>query len=153
MRAKLLIICATLLAASLSVHAQQQHYQFKKAVAPAALSFISGSAWGLHEKTMHHWPEFHRRFPRANPKFWNPSESWKNKYVNWPEDQTRRRVPVFFTDAKHLLASTTQVAAFSAGACITLGDRRPWWHYVIDAGISFGAYSAGNYLTFNLLYR
>lgn len=149
MRALLLSLCMLLLC-SLSA---QQKYNWRRAIAPASLSLVSGAAWGLHEKTMHHWTEFQQRFPRANAKYWNPAISWQNKYVNWPEDKTRRSMPVFFTDAKHLLASTTQVAAFSAGACITLGENRPWWHYVLDAGISFAAYSAGNYITFDLLYR
>lgn len=142
-------ICMLLLC-SLSA---QQRYNWRHAIAPASLSLVSGGAWGLHEKTMHHWPQFQDRFPGANPKFWNPAVSWTNKYRNWPEDKTRRRVPVFFTDAKHLLASVSQVSAFSAGACITLGDKRPWWHYALDVGISFAAYSAGNYITFNALYR
>ncbi|MBL7780679.1 MAG: hypothetical protein JNM22_05630 [Saprospiraceae bacterium] len=149
MRAVLFSICMLLLC-SLSA---QQRYNWRHAIAPASLSLVSGGAWGLHEKTMHHWPQFQDRFPGANPKFWNPAVSWTNKYRNWPEDKTRRRVPVFFTDAKHLLASVSQVSAFSAGACITLGDKRPWWHYALDVGISFAAYSAGNYITFNALYR
>lgn len=136
-----------------SLSAQVPKYNWKRAIAPASLCFVSGAAWGLHEKTMHHYPAFETRFPGAKPRFWNPAVSWTNKYVDWPEDKTRRRIPVVFTDAKHLLASTTQVTAFAAGACITLGDKRPWWHYAIDVGISFGAYSAGNYITFNALYR
>lgn len=128
-------------------------YNAKRAIVPAVLSFVSGAAWGLHEVTAHHWPEFSRKFPKASPKFWNPALSWQNKYVNWPEDKRRTAVPVFFTDSKHLLASTNQVFAFGAGVSIAIGERRPWWHYVADAGISFGAYTIGNAITYDLLYR
>ncbi|MBL7783200.1 MAG: hypothetical protein JNM22_18365 [Saprospiraceae bacterium] len=130
-----------------------QRYEWKHAIAPASLCFISGASWGLHEATSHHWGDFQARFPGAEPQFWNPAISWTNKYVDWPENKKRSSTPVFFTDAKHLLASTSQVAAFGAGACITLGEKRPRWHYLVDIGISFAAYSGGHYLTYRLIYR
>ena len=120
--------------------------------APLALSLISGAAWGLHEKTAHHWPQFQKRFPNANPGFWNPAESWRNKYKGGEPGQGRNGVPICATDAKHILATTNQVFIFSAGATIFLGQKRKWWHYAADAGLSFLAYSVGNKLTFNWIY-
>jgi len=69
--------------------------------------------------------------------------------VNGDPEQGRTKTPVWFTDAKHLTASTAFAGTFAAGACITIGERRPWWHYPLDALISFGFYSAG----FNLFYK
>jgi len=117
-------------------------YEWRRAIAPASLCFVSGAAWGLHEKTMHHWPAFHSTFPKANPKFWNPAVSW----------ETRQYLGYKF-DAKHMLASTTQITGFGAGIVIGIGERRPFWHYVLDAGISFAAYTVGNAITYDLLYR
>ena len=127
-------------------------------------AFASGAAWGLHQKTAHHWNEFHARFPNANPKYWNPAESWKNKWVNGDPAQGRTAwdlgpvsvtKPVHLTDAAHPLASANIGFAFAGGICLgyELRNPRPWWHYGLDAVLVFGARSAGNYLTFNLLYK
>lgn len=127
-------------------------YNWKRPLVAGSAAFVSGAAWGLHEKTMHHWPQFQQRFPRANPQYWNPAISWTNKYRDWPEDKRLRNVPVQFTDAKHLLASVNQGALFTAGVVITLGDRRPLWHYAADIAITSACYSIGNRLTFNWIY-
>ena len=117
-------------------------YNWKRAIAPASLCFVSGATWGLHEATAHHWGSFHARFPNANPKFWNPAISWETKeYLGYK------------FDAKHLLTSTTQITGFGAGIFIGIGERRPFWHYALDVGISFGAYTLGNAITYDLLYR
>lgn len=120
-------------------------YRIRRAIVPAAISFVGGAAWGLHEATMHHWPAFHARFPGANPQYWNPAISWKNKY--W------RNVPSQISDAKHLMVTIQNVSLFGAGLTLTIGRRRPVWHYVLDAGVSLASYSIGNWFTYNLLYR
>ncbi len=121
-------------------------------ILPAALAFSSGAAWGTHETLMHHNERFFRVFPGASRRFWGP-ESWKNKYWGFNPENGRNNTLVYFTDAKHLLASGTQVLGFSAGAVITMGDDRPFFHYLFDAGVSFVAYTAGNLVTYNLLFR
>jgi len=120
-------------------------------------AFASGAAWGLHEKTAHHWGAFQKRFPNANPLVWNPDESWRAKYVNHDPEQGRVKwgpvaKPVQLTDAKHALATITQAGLLSAGVCVTIGDRRQWWHYALDLTLVSAARSAGNFLTFNALY-
>lgn len=140
-------------------------YTLKRPILWAGIgaAFASGAAWGLHEKQMHHWGEFKERFPNASPRFWGP-DSWRNKYVN--QDPTQGRTawdlgpvkvtkPVFFTDAKHPLATATIGFGFSAGICLghELSQPRPWWHYALDAALIFGARSLGNYLAFNAIYN
>jgi len=125
---------------------------YRPRVTPLALSFAAGAAWGLHEKTAHHWPEFQARFPHANPGFWNPAESWRNKYRNGEPEQGRNNTPIWATDAKHLLATTNQTTIFAAGVTICWGEKRKTWHYAADAGLSFLAYSLGNKLTFKWIY-
>lgn len=126
---------------------------FKALILPATLSFCAGASWGLHEKTMHHWGKFEARFPNANPQWWNPAISWKNKYENGDPTQPRRKIPVQFTDAKHMLASSTQLFGFAAGGSIFIGRKTNWKNYALRFLASGVGYVAGNYLTFNLLYK
>lgn len=120
---------------------------------------FSGGAWGVHEATMHKWPEVQKKHPGLNPEYWNPAESWRNKYVNGDPAQGRKRVagvviPVHLTDAKHALASGAFISGFAAGG-FTLSNarRQPIWHTLADIGLCFVAYTAGNYLTYNIIMR
>ena len=51
-------------------------------------------------------------FSKLNPKWWNPSISWKNKYVDWDGGiRTEKTIwgikyPTALTDAWHLFKST-----------------------------------------------
>ena len=129
-----------------------QAYNWKRAILPASLSFASGASWGLNQTLEHHNDRFFRVFPNASKRFWGP-ESWKNKYSDFDPSNGRNRVPIWFTDGKHLTATIAQTTIFGAGVTIGIGQKRKWWHYVADAGISFAAYSAGNFLTYNLIFR
>ena len=131
----------------------------KKKVSPVriglqiGLPFVAGASWGLHETLQHHWPAFERKHPGANPQWWNPDQSWLNKYQNRDPNQGRTGVPVQLTDAKHLLVLVHNTTLFSAGVSIGIWHRRKWWRYAVDAGAALVAYSAGNFLTYNILYR
>jgi hypothetical protein len=118
-------------------------YQVKRAILPWSLSFVSGALWGGHETINYHWYRVEARYPNINQRFWNPAISW----------ETSKEIAGYKFDAKHLLASGTQIGMLSAGVTITLGERKPWWHYAIDAGGSFAAYSLGNYAVYNVWFR
>jgi hypothetical protein len=124
----------------------------KQMVWPVSLGFISGAAWGTHEVIVNRNANFQRVFPNANPRFWGP-ESWRNKYWGFDPARGRNRTPIYLTDGKHALASITQVSGFFAGTTIMLGENRPFIHYIIDAGITFAAYTAGNVLTWDIIFR
>ena len=148
-----------LVALYLPAHAHCQRYILNRPQlwVGCGAAFASGAAWGLHEKTAHHWGTFQKRFPNANPLVWNPDESWRAKYVNHDPEQGRVKwgpfnKPVQLTDAKHALATITQAGMLSAGVCVTIGEKRPWWHYALDLTIVSAARSSGNFLTFNALY-
>jgi hypothetical protein len=130
---------------ALAAHAHGQRYSLRRAAPALALSFTAGAAWGTHEVLMHRYPDFKAVFPGANDQWWNPKISWQNKHTN--------DVPVWFTDAKHTLATYNQAALFGAGVCIAIGQKRPLRHYLIDAGLSLGAYSLGNLLTYDVVFR
>lgn len=122
-----------------------QGYEWKRAVWPASFSFVSGAAWGVHETVVHH-PD---RLPVGwNRQWWDGRVSWRNKYRNGDPGQG----PAYFgsttflvwtTDAKHLFGSVHRWTFFAAGVTVTIGERRPWWHYAVDAGVSFVAFSVG----------
>lgn len=118
-------------------------YNWKRAIAPASIMFAAGATWATHETVVHHNEQFFKTFPGASRRFWG-ADSWRNKYVNGDPEQGRNGVPIWFTDGKHLTASAHHVLVFSAGMTITIGEKRPVWHYLLDVGISFGAYSLGN---------
>lgn len=116
-------------------------YNLKRAAITSAPAFVGGAAHGLHEATQHHYSDFQKRFPKADPYFWNPAISHQK--------------PVYLGykfDAKHLLASTTQLALGATGATIAYGKKRLWWHYALDTGIAFGMYSLGNHITYKGIY-
>ncbi len=126
----------------------------RRHIAPLSLAFVAGASWGLHETISHHWPAFERRHPGANAQWWNPAESWRNKYRHGDPESGRTAVPVQITDAKHFLVLAHNTTLFGAGVCVALGGkRRKWWRYALDAGAALAAYSAGNFLTYNILYR
>ena len=122
----------------------------KRLLPALGLSFVAGASWGLHETLQHHWPTFERKHPGANPQWWNPDQSWLNKYQNRDPNQGRTGVPVQLTDAKHLLVLVHNTTLFSAGVSIGIWHRRKWWRYAVDAGAALLSYSAGNLLTYNM---
>lgn len=80
----------------------------KNLIIALSLIVFSGGCNGLHETLHYHYQSFQGWFPSADAQYWNPAESWTNKYKNGDPDQGPRfflstTVLVAFTDAKHLL--------------------------------------------------
>lgn len=150
--------CGTTKRAPLDTGREFSSYDWRRAVAPAALSFVSGAANGLNQTLVHHYPAFKSRFPGAKDRFWNPSLSWYNKY----RDGDPAAGPAYFgsttflvatTDAFHLTNFVHRGTLFAAGCTITLGQRRKWWHYAVDAGVSYLAFGAGFNGVYSLYFR
>lgn len=121
---------------------------YKKTAWVAGIGLFRGFAWGTHEVLNYWYSDFQRRFPNANPGFWNPDQSWTNKYKNGDEKQgeafplsTTALVP--FTDASHLTAALNSASLVGMGIVITLGEKKPWYYYLIDAGVGFIASGIG----------
>lgn len=125
---------------------------YKSIIAPTALSFVSGAAWGLHETTTHHWSKFQTRFPNASQKFWNPAISWRNKYNGGNPELGRNGKLIWTSDAKHLLASTNQVFIFGAGCTIFIGRKVSWKEYALRVAGSAVGCTLGSNLTYNWIY-
>ena len=141
MKGLLLCLCLCLSAAAPA----QVRYNWKRAIAPAALSLAAGATWGTHETLMHKNALFFKAFPGASRRFWG-ADSWRNKYTGGDPLKGRNGKPVWFSDGKHLTASVHHTLIFAAGVTVTIGEKRPTWHYLADAGFSFGAYSVGNWM-------
>lgn len=117
--------------------------------------FISGAAWGTREKIQNHYPEFQRRFPNANPQFWNPDVSWLNKYEGRVYPAPRTNVPVHFTDAYHMLGSASLGGMLGSGLTLTLDTKYNHLNFkqiLFRSILIIGARSAGNYLMWEAIY-
>lgn len=132
----------------------KKKYNWKHAVLPASLSFASGLSNGLNQTISHHYWSFKEVFPNANDQYWKPELSSLNKY----EGRDKNAGPAYFgsttflawtTDGYHLTNTLSRGTLFAAGVCIGLGEKRPWWHYALDIGVSFISYSAGFHLVYS----
>lgn len=124
----------------------------------AGIMFAAGCANGTHEAILHHYPQFQQRFPGANPQWWNPDQSWTNKYKNNDPEQGARFPGsmgplVWTTDAYHLTDVVNRGAMFGGAVVLTLGgDNRPK-RILTDLLIGALAFGAGHYFTYNLLFK
>lgn len=126
-------------------------------IAPIALSLVSGMLYGTHEVVVHKpW-----RIPDSwDRQWWDASVSWRNKYAGGDPKNGERfwmstNVLAFTTDAKHLFGTAHRATLFASGVTITLGEKRPVWHYLMDAGLSFVAFGVGFHTIYSspLLFR
>lgn len=130
-------------------------YSVTHTIVPASLALASGAAWGLHETSVHHAD----RIPAGwNRSFWDGRISWRNKYAGGNPDQGPKfpgstTFLAWTTDAKHLFGTIHRGALFGAGVTIGIGQRRPAWHYLADAGISFAAFTLGFHSIYTLFFN
>lgn len=80
--------------------------QWRKEIAPITAMFLAGAVNGINQDLLFHYYEFESTFPNANPQFWNPDISWRNKYLNGDPTQGERflgssTIFVGFTDGYH----------------------------------------------------
>lgn len=137
---------------------QKQRLDCRIFVKPAMFAFQSGLANGLNQTLVHHYSSFSMKFPKANPIFWNPNESWKNKWKNGDPTQG----PAYLgsttflastTDAFHMTNTISRSNLLLAGMFITLGERKPWWHYLINVGVSSLAMNIRFHLPYTFVFN
>jgi len=124
---------------------------------PAGLAFASGLFYGIEETAVYH-PD---RFPKSwNKKFFNNSESWRNKWKNGDKTQGEKfpgssTVFVWATDAKHLFGSLHRATLFSSGfvlrATYTIGEKRKFSTYLIDSAVIFASFATGFHAFYSLI--
>jgi len=128
----------------------KHRYNWKRTGAAFGIGGIAGTAYGVHEVSVHK--------PHLFPDSWNPywfdnSLSWPNKYEHGDPKQGPKffgstTFLVFVTDAKHASQTVHRVGLLASGAVITFGERRPFWEYCVD----FAAGFAGYVLAFHAVY-
>jgi len=117
------------------------------------LVFLAGASKGFNETLMFHWKAFRHRFPDANPNWFNPDVSWRNKYKNGDPDAG----PKFFMSTSALVAFTDQYhfntminrLAWTSVIVIKIGEgKKPFKHYLLDFLYYSACHQAGFALTY-----
>jgi hypothetical protein len=112
------------------------------------LLVISGAAKGLNETLEFNWRGFDAVFPKANPQWFYPQFSFKNKYkdgdpAKGPKFPLSTSLLVMTTDQYHLdnfIHKATMITAI----VIKIGEgKKPFRHYVFDALYYSACYQLG----------
>ena len=154
MRILLLFLCFNYTAhAQCYSHEQEKWKLDKNRLITGGLVFTAGAAKGFNETLQFHWDAFHEAFPNANPKWFDPSISWTNKYKNGdseagPKFPLSTSVLVMFTDQYHLNNFINKLA-WSSTIVIKIGEgKKPWKHYLFDLLYYTICHQAGFLLTY-----
>lgn len=131
--------------------------QLNKPQITVPFALFAGMCDGLAQTLYSHYYTFENRFPDANRQYWNPSESWTNKYKNGDPAQGEKFIGsttifVFSTDAFHLLRTVNKLNLLALGA-FEFSEKRPWLNYVIDFVFYSAVYSAGFTLTYEIIFK
>lgn len=119
--------------------------------------FLAGASKGFNETLQFHWKEFKRQFPKANPQWFNPTLSWRNKYKNGdpeagPKYFLSTSALIMFTDQYHLNNFFNKMAWGSA-VVIKIGEKKkPFKQYLLDFLYYAACHQAGfaaTYYPFN----
>ena len=119
---------------------------------------LSGSFDATAEVLRINYSYFAKVHPNANPEFWNPQESYKNKWKNGDYKQGEKfplssTALVFTTDAYHLFRMGRNVTMITA-ITIPIGRKgKNWKQYVVEDSIYYLSYTAGFNLMYNGVYK
>lgn len=127
----------------------QQKWKFtKNHITTGALVFTAGMAKGFNETLQFHWKAFKKKHPDANPNWFNPAVSWKNKYENNDPKKGAKfplstSVLVMFTDQYHLNNFIMRMS-WGTALVIKIGEKkRPLKHYLLDMVYYTACHQAG----------
>jgi hypothetical protein len=118
-----------------------------------SLVFTAGAFKGFNETLLFHWKAFRHSFPKANPQWFNPDKSWRNKYKNSDPDAGAKfplstSLLVGLTDQYHLNSFFNRMAWTSAFV-IKIGEgKKPWKQYLLDFFYYTLCHQAGFILTY-----
>lgn len=120
----------------------------KNKIITGGLVFLAGSAKGFNEGLQFNYPGFKSIFPKANPQWFYPTLSFRNKYKDGDPEKGAKfplstSLLVMFTDQYHL-NNFIQRASLTAALVIKIGDgKKPLKHYLLDALYYTACYQAG----------
>lgn len=112
------------------------------------LMLLAGAAKGFNETLQFNWKGFSAVFPKANPQWFWPGYSFKNKYKDGDPSKGARfplstSLLVMCTDQYHL-NNFIQRAAITTAIVLKIGKgKRPFKQYVFDALYYTGCYQLG----------
>jgi hypothetical protein len=112
------------------------------------LVFIGGTCKGLNETLLFHYKVFQRTFPNAQPSWFDPKESWTNKYKHRNPDEGPKfplstTLLAFTTDQYHLNNFIGRSAYFTA-LIIKIGEgKKPFRYYLFDLLYYAACYQLG----------
>jgi len=98
------------------------------------LFMIAAASNAVMDTLVHHYTT--SVFWNKNATFWDPSISWKNKYVDSDPTKPQRSIPVAFTDAWHCFKSIMIVCLCATIALVgyiahTATIELPWYCFVL----------------------
>ena len=125
----------------------------KNKVITGSLVFMAGASKGFNETLMFHWDAFHQKFPNANPNWYNPEVSWKNKYkdgdpVNGAKFPLSTNMLVATTDQYHLNNFINKTAWISTIMIKMSEPRKSFKHYFLDMLYYTACHQMGFALTY-----
>ena len=137
-------------------------FEWQKYVAPALFAYTAGAFQGTNEALMHHYNGFQNRFPNANPQFWDPRESWTNKWELGPDGKpivgqerfwlsSSALVP--FTDGYHLTDSGNYLFLNAAYSFIPEHQGKPFGIKVCEILGIWVMRKAGFHTTYSYLFK
>lgn len=113
-----------------------------------SLLLLSGAAKGFNETLQFNWNGFHSVFPKANPHWFWPSYSFKNKYKDGDPAKGAKfplstSLLVMTTDQYHL-NNFIHRASMTGALIIKIGEsKKPFKHYVFDLLYYSACYQLG----------
>jgi len=121
-------------------------------------AFVSGFAEGTMDVISFHYDSFQKVHHNANPQFWNPQLSWKNKWKNGDKVQGEKFLGsstflVWTTDAWHGLKAVNRLTTIGGSIVITIGEKKKWWWYAKELAIGYAINRVGFYTSYNLIYK
>lgn len=130
----------------------------KNDIAPLTCTFVAGAADGLAETLRYHYPQFKAIHPNANDQYWNPSLGWKNKYMDYDNDDLRERflfsstALVSLTDGFHMTRMVRNTG-IKAAIVFKIGEKITWRSAAKDMVLYSVAYGAGFWVTYEIIYK
>ncbi|MBX2927008.1 MAG: hypothetical protein KF852_04170 [Saprospiraceae bacterium] len=121
-------------------------------------AYTGGAADGMVELLRNNYYRFEQVHPHANSSFWNPDESWKNKWRNGDPEQGERflgssTVFAWSTDAYHLLRTADRMSTTISVTLYIFEEKRPWYYLIIEGAAYWVIRQLGFHTTYSLIHK
>jgi hypothetical protein len=118
-----------------------------------SLVFLAGASKGFNETLIFHYDQFQQRFPRADPQWFNPQQSWTNKYkngiaANGAKFPLSTSVLVATTDQYHLDNFINKTAWMSTIMIKMSEGKKPFKYHLLDLLYYTACHQLGFALTY-----